>query len=325
MVFYTVTIDTEEEWDWNGPFPVTDLSTENIRHLPEFQAICDENEARPTYFVNHAVLSDQEACQSVLRLNEADSVEIGMHIHPWNTPPTSGGVVAARETFIHNLPDDLARQKLEVTYGKFRESGIAPTSFRGGRYSSGPVVREFLVENNFRVDASICPYSSWSDEGAPDYRLKGMTPVLRTTNQAGLDLWEVPLSRAYSRRPFRMWEKFFHTVENSLLRHLRLIGIAERCGLVRRLWLNFESEPLDNLRQFIRLAPRWGLSHICMTVHSSSLTPGPGPYCRSEKDKETILRNIDTILAELKQTSGYQPVTMTELAAKLDEAKRREC
>ena len=245
-----------------------------------------------------------------------------MHIHPWNTPPTSHGMVSSRETFIHNLPDDLARQKLDVTYQEFRQSGITPTSFRGGRYSSGPAVREFLIENNFRVDASICPYSSWPDEGAPNYRLKEMTPLSCATNQAGLDLWEVPLSRAYSRQPFGTWERLFHAVESSPLRHLRLIGIAERSGLVRRLWLNFECEPLENLRQFIRLAPRWGLSHICMTVHSSSLTPGPGPYCRTENDRETILRNIDSVLAELKQSSDYQPVTMTKLAEKLDEAKR---
>lgn len=40
-IYFTVTVDTEEEWDWNGPLPVTDLST----CIMELAAKLDESES----------------------------------------------------------------------------------------------------------------------------------------------------------------------------------------------------------------------------------------------------------------------------------------
>src|SRR5262245_29085545 len=138
---YTLTVDTEEEWDWSSGWPIDNLSTANIACLPRFQEICSRHGAAVTYFTDYAVLDNARARDILLDIARQPRVEIGMHIHPWNTPPLlHRGSVAARETFLHNLPPEVIRAKLTSVYDRFQEVGLTPTSFRGGRYSSGGVI-----------------------------------------------------------------------------------------------------------------------------------------------------------------------------------------
>ena len=52
---FTMTIDTEEEWDWNGGWPTKDLSLQNIQQLPRFQELCERHGVANTYYANQAV------------------------------------------------------------------------------------------------------------------------------------------------------------------------------------------------------------------------------------------------------------------------------
>src|SRR5262249_54734169 len=154
--------------------------------------------------------------------------EIGMHIHPWNTPPFDPDTpVRARETFIHNLPPEVVLPKLESVYRRFTEHGLRPTSFRGGRYSLRPVVQGFLRARGVLADASAVPHMTWKDDGAPDHRHRDVYPVrLPPRREGDRPFWEIPLTLGFTRRPFRFWQRTFNRIENSWLRKLRLIGIA---------------------------------------------------------------------------------------------------
>src|SRR5688572_14426867 len=102
---YTVTIDTEEEWDWDGGWPVERLAVTSARALPKFQALCAKFGVRPTYFTNLAILQNDKSRATLQEVAKNDGVEIGMHIHPWNTPPLAGNItVTPRATFLRNLP-----------------------------------------------------------------------------------------------------------------------------------------------------------------------------------------------------------------------------
>src|SRR5579884_2270219 len=151
---FTMTIDTEEEWHWDTGYPTRDLALSNIRHLPKLQDLCRRHGVATTYYTNQAVFDDPEARQILLDVARQEQVEIGMHIHPWNTPPLdSGKPVRARDTFVHNLPAEVVLPKLESVYQCFVKNGLKPTSFRGGRYSCGPIVQEFLRDKGFLADA----------------------------------------------------------------------------------------------------------------------------------------------------------------------------
>ena len=46
---FLLTIDLEEEWQWNGKFPSPSFYTKNIEEVPDFRKSCDVLGIRPTY------------------------------------------------------------------------------------------------------------------------------------------------------------------------------------------------------------------------------------------------------------------------------------
>jgi len=319
FLFFTVTVDTEEEWDWGSGWPVADLSVKNIRQLPKFQRLCARYGVAATYFTNWAVLRDAEARDILLDVSRNAKVEIGMHIHPWNTPPLEDDLQTPRETFIHNLPPERIVAKLNTVFDCFRQYGFTPTSFRGGRYSSGATVQAYLRDRRFIADASVVPYTRWRDDGAPDYRRRGMHPVRLPPRCAGdLPFWEIPLTLGFTRAPFAFWASVYDLVARSWLSKLRLIGLAEKAGLVRKVWLNFEEPMGRHMLGFLRYVRRTRLPCVCFTVHSSSLVAGLGPYTRSEADENRIFAQCEEVFATLAGWPDFQPVTVSDLAKKLE-------
>jgi hypothetical protein len=318
---YTMTVDTEEEWDWHAGWPVNHFSTSNVSLLPRFQELCERFGVSTTYFADYAVLSSPEACDLLLKVADRPKVEIGLHIHPWNTPPiVNQGIVHARETFLHNLPADLVQEKLETVYSYFARAGLKPTSFRGGRYSSGGTVHDFLQDHGFVADASVCPYSSWSDDGAPDYRERTLNPVRIAPRRSGQSpLWEIPLTLAFTRRPFAFWHKWYDLVEHSWLSKLRLIGIGERLGIVRRVWLNFESPLGEAMESLLSMMQSLPLDAICFTVHSSSLMAGGNPNTPTAAAADCLFRKMEAVFNWLSKHPTFQPATVTEVARHLEE------
>jgi hypothetical protein len=104
---------------------------------------------------------------------------------------------------------------------------------------------------------------------------------------------------------------------------LRLIGLAERLGLVRKVWLNFEIGEPRGWPAFWSLLRSLGVPYICFTVHSSSLAAGPGPYTRSKQDEERIYQQIEGVFAALSRQPEFSPMTASELARQLEQQHAR--
>ncbi|QDV82900.1 hypothetical protein [Planctomycetes bacterium TBK1r] len=319
---FVVTIDTEEEWDWDAGFPVRNSSVNNILKLERFHELCQRFNVATTYFVNHPVLVEDSAASIIQEFARTPRTEIGMHVHPWATPPKVGEDELVAYSFLENLPADVANQKLQITYQLLRERGFRPTSFRGGRYSSGPVTWQFLLEHGFRADASICPYSSWADVGAPDYGSEGVLPRQIRHDRISDDiatLWSIPLTRVYSRTPHYFWNAVTSGIEESWLRRLKLIGAMDVLGLVRRIWLNFETESVSRMKWLVIHASRLQLPYLCFTVHSSSLSVGPNPYARTSTDVDRIMDGIEQIFQLMQDRGNYATCTVTELVEQLEQ------
>jgi hypothetical protein len=313
---FVVTVDTEEEWDWASGYPTGPTRTENISRLPEFQAACERSGAAVTYFVNHAVLADPSSHRVILDLAARPRVEIGMHIHPWNTPPLQPVErVPVRDSFLHNLPADLARAKLDTVYATFAECGLRPVSFRGGRYSSSPAIQQWLRDRGFVADSSVLPYSHWVDDGAPDYRARDPRPVRLPGDPP---LWEIPLSLGFTRRPFGFWRRALATAGSPLLRPLRLVGLLSRFGVVERAWLNFENPLGEAMLSLARALRRMRLPYLCFTLHSSSLLPGGSPYAPDPAVVERLFSTLTRTLEQLAADKGLAPATVAEIAQHLE-------
>ena len=316
-----MTIDTEEEWDWKGPWPVDGYTVENIQRLPAFQSLCARHGVATTYFVDKAVVDDDAARETVMALSREPGVEIGMHIHPWNTPPLdTRGAVRARDTFLHNLPEPSINAKLDCVLGALRGCGFRPVSFRGGRYSSGGAIHRFLRDQDFLVDASVVPFTTWEDEGAPTYVDRGLDPVRLPPDRAGQKpLWEIPLTLAFTRKPFAFWKHLYEFIERSFMGKLHLIGILERLAVVRKVWLNFE-EPLGkHMLSLLETLRPLGLPCICFTVHSSSLMAGKSPYTRTREDERRLFDQVDEVFATLAGWHDFRSATLADVAAQLEQ------
>lgn len=292
---------------------------DNIAALPEFQTTCERLGAKVTYFADHAVLANRDASATLGRLAQNDAAEVGFHIHPWNTPPLAEhSIVATRDSFLHNLPQPVAIQKLDAVFDAFSQLGICPTSYRGGRYSTSPWIQSHLQSRGVVADASVLPFTTWPDPGAPDFRERGLQPRRQTYDASKPGIWELPLTLAFTRKPFPFWRKVFEFGERSALRILRLNGIMERLW-VKRIWLNLEHPLGESLVLLLHRLRTEQLPCVNITLHSSSLMPGLNPYIETEADRKRLYRRLESVCSLLRSWDEFVPATVSEVALALEE------
>src|SRR6266851_1739891 len=79
----TAVIDTEEEFDWSGPFDRNATRVNNIAEQPLAQSIFDSHGMVPTYVVDYPVAATPSSRDILRRIAEDRRCEIGAHLHPW--------------------------------------------------------------------------------------------------------------------------------------------------------------------------------------------------------------------------------------------------
>lgn len=55
---FIVTVDTEEEFDWSGPFTRDQHGLSHLRAIDPFQKLCEKNGVKPVYLVDYPVAAD---------------------------------------------------------------------------------------------------------------------------------------------------------------------------------------------------------------------------------------------------------------------------
>ena len=315
---FLITIDTEGDDIWGRPATVT---TENARFLPRFQALCARHGFKPTYLTNHEMASDprfQEFGRSVLRANEG---EIGLHVHPWNSPPLASRGPDARgdHAYLFEYPDDLLRAKIRHLTGLLRDVfEMQPTSHRAGRWGFDERVARFLVEEGYLIDCSVTPGVSWKRHkgdsegtGGTDYtgfpdepyfldlddiRRRGASPML-----------EVPVTiRPNYPPPVRSMHRAFE--------HGRIGKLIRRFFGAPLSWLRPTGKNLDSMLSvadwaFARRAPV-----IEFMLHSSEFMPGGSPTFRTGEQVEVLYAHLEKLFAHLA-AKGARGQTLSEFRA----------
>lgn len=318
----TITVDTEEEWDWCQGYPTRGpLSLSNIQELPRFQEICDRYGASVTYFVNWAVLADSSARGIITDLSRRPNVEIGLHIHPWNTPPLqSEERVSPRESFLHNLPWPVASAKLETVWNAFGEAGLKPSSYRGGRYSTSSEIQSWLRDRGFCADCSIVPFTTWADDGAPDYRHRDLMPRrLPPRFDGDASFWELPLSLGVNRKSMARWVRWLSAAERPPWKFCRLVGLLDRIGVARKCWLNLEHPLGDRVLGFLEILRHIGVPAIGWTMHSSSLRIGGNPYVPTSAHVQRVWDRLEkTLIHVARRPDAFVWATSSRVAESLE-------
>jgi len=316
-----VSIDTEED-NWNRSR--SDVAVENILEIPRLGAFLGRLGVRPTYFTTYQVAIAPRAAQALRDVCANGTAEIGAHLHPWNTPPISEAFVP-RNSMTKNLPPALQLAKIQELTRTLQEVfGTAPTSFRAGRYGLGRDTIGALICAGYQVDSSVSPFINLEtmDDG-PDfvgapldvYRL-GWGGDPRRPNPKG-DLVEIPLSNGFSRGPFSFWDPARRLLERAPFRRLRLAGIVDRLGIIKRLSLCPELASVADMLTLSRRLLEHGVRHLHVSWHSPTLKPGLSPFATTAADVARLYASLEAYFDGLSRLTNVRFATVTEAAALL--------
>lgn len=304
---FWVTIDTEEDFDWDKPFSRVHHGLASLSRLAECQTYFETRGVSPIYLVDWPVLSEPAATALLRGAVARGAAEVGAQLHPWVTPPFEE-VVNARNSYAGNLPEQLQLAKTRALRDRIAEAiGVAPLVYRAGRYGLGPLTASILADLGFRCDTSVRAGFDYRAGHGPDYRQFPLRPWW-----VDAALLEVPLTSLFLGP---LGEGAYHRLARLGATSLSL---ATRLGLVERIALTPEGIPAARACAAIDSALEQGLPLLNFSFHSPSLAPGHTPYVRTDSDLAAFYGWWDQILAHL----GRRRVRATTVAEVLAVAGR---
>jgi hypothetical protein len=274
---FVVTIDTEEEFDWDAPLRRESHGVASVPALRTFQEFCESFGVAPIYVVDHPVATAPATVAALGEAVTAGRAEVGVHLHPWVSPPHDEDINETN-SFAGNLPEKLEHAKFSGLHAAITANfATRPLIYRAGRYGVGPNSAAMLGEHGVVIDTSVRALFDYSQGGGPDFSRHPVRPYW--LDRAG-GLMEVPLTAVFW-GPLRQLGRAFYP---SLQRIPRLSGALARLGLLERIPLTPEGVTADEALRGIDVALDDGLPLLVFSFHSPSLAPGHTPYVRSEAD-----------------------------------------
>ena len=307
---YLLTVDTEEDFDWNEPLARTAHRIDSVARLRKFQQFCEGRGVVPVYLVDYPIATSPLAAE-LLRVPLAEGrAEIGVQLHPWVNPPNEEEVTQFN-SFAGNLPPHLERAKLQKLHEAILTNfGQAPLIYRAGRYGIGPNTAAILREAGIAIDTSARARFDYSDAGGPNFQ---HLPVLPWWVGEPGSLLELPLTTVYSGLLRKLGPKLFPIT----WRLPGLRGVLARMGLLERIPLTPEGVTVEEALRGVDVAVKDGLPVMVLSFHSPSLYPGHTPYVRSQADLDDLYDWWRIVFARLGER-GVLPTSVREIMASVE-------
>lgn len=303
---FWVTIDTEEDFDWDAPFARTGYRLGSVPALAECQGYFERAGVMPIYLVDWPIVTDDRAAEILGTAQQAGRCEIGAQLHPWVTPPHDEEV-GARNSYTGNLPPGLQRAKMTALRDAIRDRfGIQPTAYRAGRYGLGSETAAMLAELGFRCDTSVRSGFDYRAGHGPDYRDAPLHPWWVRTGQGAV--LEMPVTTVFGGLFGRAGRWLYHRTSSNSHAALARLGLAERIALTP------EGIPAERACVAIDIAIDLCLPVLNFSFHSPSLQPGNTPYVRTPADLDLFYRWWDVVLEHLARR-GVEATTAAEILA----------
>lgn len=304
---FSVTVDTEEEFDWSADLNRNSTGTAATRALAEGQAWFMQAGVKPLYYVDQPVVDDDAAAALLAMLVADGSADVGVHLHPWVTPPHIEDV-SRRNSYVGNLPRELEQTKLRhVRDAIAARIGVRPVAYRAGRYGIGPNTLDILAEEGFLLDSSVRSLFDYRDDGGPDFRREQLAPWRCGPHGA---IVEIPLTTVFTGRLRRFGPAAYLGMDQ----FPTVKSFLARAGWMERVPLTPEGIPADKACQGIDVAVDTGLPLLTMSFHSPSLAIGHTPYVRSKADLAAFYRWFDIVLGHCARR-GVLPVDLDGILA----------
>ena len=315
-VIFVLSIDTEEEWNWSGPFPENNFSVDNIQHLPKFQGFCESQSIRPTYFVDYAVANNQESVEALKSFSGNNLCEIGAHLHPWCNPPYFGKT-GEKESHVINLPISQIEEKLDALLEILNQQfNIIPNAFRTGRWGIDSKVLKLLSKKGFQIDSSMYPfykneYFNCEQVELEPYWPEYENPIIKGPQR---DIMEFPVTVGFNRANYSTMLKIYNLASSALLSHLHLVGILWQTKLLRKLYLSPEVTSGKDMKPLIDFALNNNHPVIHMYMHSSSLIDGATGFMKDKGAYDILCNNIKDVIDYANKKANVKFCTISEAA-----------
>ena len=309
-----VGIDTEGDNQWDAAARASQ-TFENIYALPQLHELFARHGVRPTYVVTYPVATDPRSADVLRALLGRGDCEVGAHHHVWETPPCTPEDVA-RHAYASTLPrDQFDRQVASLTSAIAANVGVAPVSYRSGRFGFSADHVAALERHGYLVESSVAPLFSETHKGGPEFVEAPLCPYFLSYDSATTpgtsNLLEVPVSVALNRRLPKALQYAYARAPRPyatkrLLRALRL---------VRMRWLRPSYSSLADMVALARDLSRVGEPVLNLLFHSSEAIVGGSPYNRTQAELDAFCDRLERFLAVATKELGARPATFAEFRA----------
>ncbi len=300
-----LTVDTEEEFDWEKPFSADGHGLDHIPRLAKFQQFCEGLGVVPLYLVDWPIAESPMAAEILRDPITAGRAEIGIQLHPWVNPPHDEEV-NAHNSFAGNLPATLEEDKLlRLRDAIAKNFDASPQVYRAGRYGLGPNTGAILKRAGVAIDTSVRANFDYSPGGGADYSRHPLHPYWVDEERR---LLELPLTTVY----WGMLRRQGGLLNPVLGNMPKLPGLFAKLGLLERIPLTPEGVSIDEAIRGIDMAIDDQLPLLVLSFHSPSLVPGNTPYVRSEEDLDDLYDWWRRIYGYL-ELRGVKPTSIREI------------
>lgn len=296
-----VVIDTEEEFDWNGPFGRAGHSVEALAELGRAQELFEGFGVVPVYAVDYPVADNPDSAAALRGWIASGRAVLAAQLHGWVTPPFEEQINRIN-SYQGNLPPALERAKLDALAARVTESfGVRPVIHKAGRYGIGPATPAIIAELGFEIDLSICPRFDRRRDGGPDHTGYSADPF---RFGPGGRLLELPSTAGYCGVLAPIGNPLHGLVASAPLERARLKAAFSRLGLLERIRLSPEGYSLADLKRLTRKLLADGTRVLTFSFHSPSLRPGCTPYVKDEADRARLLETCRAYFAFFRDEVG---------------------
>ena len=302
-----LTVDTEEEFDWNAPFTRDQHGLRHVEAIPRFQEFCEELGAHPVYLVDWPIANAPRAVEVIGDAVRRGTADVGIQLHPWVNPPFEEEVNDAN-SYAGNLPEALEAAKFEALRDRIEEAfGAAPMIYRAGRYGLGPNSAAILKANGIRLDTSVRSLFDYSHQHGPDYSAHPLAPYWVDAERT---LVELPVTTVY----WGVLRQLGRHLQ-PLQRHLPTFYAAfSKFALLERIALTPEGVMVEEALRGVDIALDSELPLLVLSFHSPSLAPGFTPYAKTEGDVEALYDWLTQVYAYLGQR-GVRSANVADILA----------
>lgn len=302
---FLMTVDTEEEFDWDGEFSATEHGLDHVRNIGRFQEFCENLGISPVYLVDWPVTQSELAQEIIGDACAREKAEVGIQLHPWVNPPFEEEV-NAYNSYAGNLPPDLEREKFlrlrDAIEANFK---AVPQIYRAGRYGTGPATSKLLKQAGIAVDTSVRSKFNYAKGAGPDY---GLHPLKPWWIGDGHTLLELPVTSVF----WGLLRRSADMLYPLATKIGPMAGLLSKLSLLERIALTPEGVSIEEALRGVDIAVDDQLPIIVLSFHSPSLAPGYTPYVETEADVDALYDWFREVCGYLTQR-GVQPTTVAEI------------